>query len=160
MALVTIDHEFYVPVFDPETNQYHDENPFQKHSRKNRSYECRCKVGTLLTTHSQFSAHRQTKTHRKFIESYETYYKDADRAKAEIKGLLVDNERLKRKVHKCEGIIQIREAEIAFLNGIENVEVDELRARVVSLQAQVVSLKGELRPVDVFEDALQEPDPS
>ena len=137
LALVTLDHELYKPRFDPETNQYHDENPFRKHSRKNRAYECRCKVGTLLMTHSQFLTHRQTKTHRKFIESYETYYKDADRAKEEIKGLLVENERLKRRVQKCEGIIQIRDHEISFLYGIEKKEDNE---------------------EEVFEDARQEPD--
>ena len=137
MELVNLSHEFYVPIYDPETDTYLDENPFQKNSRKNPSYECRCKVGTLFTTYSQFSGHKQTKTHRKFIESYETYYKDADKATEEIKGLLVENERLKRKLQKCEGIIQIRDLEISFLNGIG---------------------KAEEKEEDVFVDARQEPE--
>ena len=125
MALVTLDHSLYVPEFDPETNQYRDENPFRKHSRRNQVIECRCKLGTHFTTYSKFADHLKTKTHRNFIGSYETYYKDADEFKKEIKGLKVENGLLKRKLQKCEGIIQIRELEISLLNGIEETEEPE-----------------------------------
>ena len=141
---MTLSHELYKPRYDPDTDTYHDENPFRKNSRKNPAYECRCKVGTLITTYSQFLTHRQTKTHRKFIESYETYYKDTDKAKEEIKNLLVENERLKRRLQKCEGIIRIRDLEISFLNGIGKAEEEEEKEEVVA--------EGE---EDVFEDARQ-----
>jgi hypothetical protein len=144
MDLVTLTHELYAPIYDPETDTYRDENPFQKNSRNNPIYECRCKVGTLLTTYSQFLVHRQTRTHCKFIKSYKTYYKDADKAKDEIKGLLVENERLKRTVQKCEGIIRIRDLEISFLNGLGKADKDKDKEEVIA--------EGE---EDVFEDARQ-----
>ena len=141
MEVMTLNHELYVPEFDPETNQYRDENPFRKHSRKNQVIECLCKVGTMITTYSQFLTHRQTKTHRKFIQSYEKNYKDTDKAKEEIKNLLVENERLKRKLQKWEGIIQIRDLEISFLNGIGKAE-EENEEEVKEAE-------------EVFEDARQ-----
>lgn len=70
----------------------------------------------------KIAEHFKTKTHRNFIESYETYYKDADEFRKEIKDLKVENGLLKRKLQKCEEIIQIRELEISFLNGIGKSE--------------------------------------
>jgi hypothetical protein len=142
MDLMALNHELYAPIYDPETNQYHDENPFRKHSQRNQVIECRCKLGTRFTTFSKFAGHLKTKTHRNFIESYETYYKDADEFKKEIKGLKVENERLKRKLQKCEGIIHIRDLEISFLNGIGKTEEKEDK-------------EEKEEEVDVFEDARQ-----
>jgi len=53
-----------------------------------------------------------------FLTDYEYYYKDADIAKQEIKEYRIENEKLRRKLQKYEGIIHLREQEIDFLNGI------------------------------------------
>jgi len=138
MELVSLEDEVYVPRYNPDTGIYEDETPFCKYSRKNQRYECRCRVGSFFTTYSQFSMHCKTKTHRRFIATYEKYYKESDKAREEIKGLMVENERLKRRLQKYEGIIQIRDLEITFLNGIGHSEE-----------------ASDGTEIDVFEDAIQ-----
>jgi len=82
-------------------------------------------VGSYFTTNSQFKQHCKKKTHRTFVDDYEYYYKDDDLAKQEIKDFRIENEKLKRRLERCEGIIRIRDQEIDFLNGIEKVEGEE-----------------------------------
>jgi hypothetical protein len=125
MELVTIDKHIYQPTFDPQTGQYRDVSPFRHRSRNNPMHECRCQVGSYFTTNSQFTQHCKKKTHRTFVDDYDYYYKDADLAKQEIKDYRIENEKLKRRLERCEGIIRIRDQEIDFLNGIEEVKGEE-----------------------------------
>ena len=134
MELVALEHTLYTPEYDPDRGKYKDKSPFPKNSRNNPTYECRCKVGTLFKSYSQFSTHCRTMTHQKFINDYSRYYKESDKAQEEIRNLTISNERLKRKLQKCEGIIRIRDLEISFLNGIGKAEEEE-----------------------IYEDALEEP---
>ena len=118
MELVTTDRNLYQPTFDPQTGTYQDVSPFRHRSRKNPVYECRCQVGSFFHTNTLFKLHCKKKTHQHFLTDYEYYYKDADIAKQEIKEYRIENEKLRRKLQKYEGIIRFREQEIAFLNGI------------------------------------------
>ena len=118
MELATIDRNLYQPTFDPQTGTYQDVSPFKHRSRKNPVYECRCQVGSFFHTNSLFKVHCKKKTHQMFLTDYEYYYKDTDIAQKEIKDYRIENEKLRRKLQKYEGIIRLREQEIDFLNGI------------------------------------------
>jgi len=125
MELATIDRNLYQPTFDPQTGTYQDVSPFKHRSRKNPVYECRCQVGSFFHTNSIFKVHCKKKTHQMFLTDYEYYYKDADIAKQEIKEYRIENEKLRRKLQKYEGIIRLREQEIDFLNGIGDAHEKE-----------------------------------
>ena len=125
MELAQIDTNLYVPTFDPYSGKYIDASPFVHRSRNNPVYECRCQVGSYFSTNSSFKQHCQKKTHKILIDNYEYYYKDADMAKRELKEYRIENEKLRRKLDKCEGIIRLREQEIDFLNRKDNEELVE-----------------------------------
>ena len=125
MELATIDKNLYQPTFDPQTGAYLDVSPFRHRSRNNPIYECRCQVGSFFSTNSQFQQHCKKKTHQTFVTDYDYYYKDADLAKQEIKDYRIENEMLRRKLKRCEGLLRLREQEIDFLNGIETPKEGE-----------------------------------
>ena len=125
MEIVQIDKILYKPHFDPDTGSYRDVSPFKHRSRNNPLYECRCQAGSFFNTNSQFKQHCHKKTHRIFLGDYEYYYKDADVAKQEIKEYRIENEKLQRKLDKCIGLLNIREQEIAFLNGIQDMDAQD-----------------------------------
>ena len=107
MALVATTNIVYIPTFDADTGTYIDVSPFKKGSRKNPSYECRCKLdGKSFTTKTQFDAHCKTQTHKNFIQNYEMYYKDTDKANQEIRDLKVQcgkyDKRVREYRHKLE----------------------------------------------------------
>ena len=107
MALVATTNIVYIPTFDADTGTYVDVSPFKKGSRKNPSYECRCKLdGKSFTTKTQFDAHCKTQTHKNFIQNYEMYYKDTDKANQEIRDLKIQcgkyDKRVREYRHKLE----------------------------------------------------------
>ena len=125
MEIIQVDKILYKPQFDPDTGSYRDVSPFKHRSRNNPLYECRCQAGSFFNTNSQFKQHCHKKTHRIFLGDYEYYYKDADVAKQEIKEYRIENEKLQRKLDKCIGLLNIREQEIAFLNGIQDMDAQD-----------------------------------
>ena len=101
MALVATTNIVYVPTFDGDTGTYIDGSPFKKGSRKNPSYECRCKLdGKSFTTKTQFDAHCKTQTHKNFIQNYEKYFRDVDKTNKEIKDLKVQWGKCDKLLHE------------------------------------------------------------
>jgi len=125
MELATIDKNLYQATFDPQIGTYLDVSPFKPYSRNNPLYECRCQVGVFFETNSQFKQHCKRKTHQTFLSNYEYYYKDADVAQQEVKDYRIENAKLQQKLLRYERIIQFRNQEIAFLNGIDDTQEDE-----------------------------------
>ena len=102
MSLVRVNTEIYKPVFDENEDKFIDKCPYAKHERNRIHNQCRCRVGSNITSRVSFNQHIKSHTHKTFIKNYSEYYKEVDEAEEKIRKLLVDNELLKRKVDARE----------------------------------------------------------
>jgi len=60
----------YEPMFDPETNRYKDESPFQKRE-KGIVYACSCRHrNDLFSTMTAYKNHTKNKYHTSYISEY------------------------------------------------------------------------------------------
>jgi len=146
MALVATTNIVYIPTFDADTGTYVDESPFKKGSRKNPSYECRCKLdGKSFTTKTQFDAHCKTQTHKNFIQNYEMYYKDTDKVNQEIRDLKVQCGRSDKLVREYRHKLEVANSHL----NQEREDNRSLRREIQAYQDRELAMSDE---EDVFHD--------
>ena len=112
--IVSITRCIYIPKFDSSKDEYIDKSPYKPYERNAIQYECRCRVGSVLTNTTTFKQHIKSKTHKDFIKNYKKYYAELDSAKETIKELRVENEFLIRKNIKLQKKIDELELEEEF----------------------------------------------
>ena len=89
---VKCDHIQYVPGFDPETDTYVDECPFEL-NKKGDTHVCPCRNrNDLFSNVSQFKLHTKAKHHTDWVKIYEKVH-----SPAEIKSMSKELKTLKKE---------------------------------------------------------------
>ena len=110
----------YKPEFNSDDGVYVDKCPFARNSRNNPLYKCPC-GGDPFYKRAQFYSHIKSKRHQNYIKNYSDNIKELEDLKNEMKGLLAENELLKRKNASLNKKMERCENECRMLRNMKEV---------------------------------------
>jgi hypothetical protein len=138
--------KLYEPVFNPDTNTYEDDCPWQKGWRGTREpHKCFCNANVLFNTRSVFKQHILSGKHKQALKEYNT---GKDETKAIIKEFHIkidQSERAKNKLEKENAKLKERLAQNTTHNERQSVIISTQKEELANNSTEATKQKTKHR---------------